>query len=239
MWPRKTSRPDADIRCSRMPALCAAMSPSLPEYSKQPAMFKSIHTHELGAQRMAKKTDPAPEAPPVELGLDTFGDVAVDADGRHGPVRAGHPQRGRGGRARRPGRRRLLRRRRAPPRRLRRSRRPRSCSRRSPAAPSASASGTAVTVLSSDDPVRVFERFATLDAVSQRPRRDHPRSRLVHRVVPAVRLRPRQDYEELFEEKLDLFAAAARRGARHLVRARSAPPLHRPAGLPEDRVRPR
>ena len=50
--------------------------------------------------------------------------------------------------------------------------------------------GSGVTVLSSDDPVRVFQRFATLDAISERSRGGHPRPRLVHRVVPAVRLRP-------------------------------------------------
>ena len=52
--------------------------------------------------------------------------------------------------------------------------------------------GTAVTVLSSDDPVRVVERFATLDAISERPRRGDRRPRLVHRELPAVRLRPRR-----------------------------------------------
>ncbi len=66
--------------------------------------------------------------------------------------------------------------------------------------------GSAVTVLSSDDPIRVFQRFATLDARVERPRRGHPRARVVHRVVSAVRLQARQ-YEQLFEEKLDLFAA--------------------------------
>ncbi len=39
----------------------------------------------------------------------------------------------------------------------------------------------------------------------QRPGRGHPRARLVHRVVPAVRLRP-GDYDVLFEEKIELFA---------------------------------
>ena len=51
--------------------------------------------------------------------------------------------------------------------------------------------GSAVTVLSSDDPVRVFQRFSTLDAVVERPGRGDPRARLVHRVVPALRLRAR------------------------------------------------
>ena len=51
---------------------------------------------------------------------------------------------------------------------------------------------SAVSVLSSDDPVRVFQDFATLDLLSRRPRRDHGRPRHLHRVVPAVRLRPRR-----------------------------------------------
>ena len=51
---------------------------------------------------------------------------------------------------------------------------------------------SAVTVLSSDDPVRVYQQFATLDLPVGRPGRDHGRARLVHRILPAVRLRPRR-----------------------------------------------
>ena len=47
---------------------------------------------------------------------------------------------------------------------------------------------SAVTVLSSDDPVRVFQDFATLDLLSRGPRRDHGRAGIVRGVVPAVRL---------------------------------------------------
>ena len=59
--------------------------------------------------------------------------------------------------------------------------------------------GSAVTVISSDDPVRVFQRYSTLDSLSngraevilvQRPRRSHPRTRIKHRVLPPVRVRP-------------------------------------------------
>lgn len=71
--------------------------------------------------------------------------------------------------------------------------------------------GTAVTVLSSDDPVRVYERFATLDALPNWARRGHPRARVLHRVVPATRLRPRRLRGALFEEKLDLFSCRATR----------------------------
>lgn len=64
--------------------------------------------------------------------------------------------------------------------------------------------GTAVTVLSSDDPVRVFERFATLDAVSQ------GRAEIILGRGSFIESFPLfgydlADYEILFEEKLDLF----------------------------------
>ncbi|WP_331715623.1 LLM class flavin-dependent oxidoreductase [Tessaracoccus coleopterorum] len=64
---------------------------------------------------------------------------------------------------------------------------------------------TAVTVLSSDDPVRVFERFATLDAISS------GRAEAVVGRGSFTESFPLfgydlHDYEELFEEKLRLFA---------------------------------
>ena len=63
--------------------------------------------------------------------------------------------------------------------------------------------GSAVTVLSAADPVRVFQQFATLDLISQ-GRIDLVVGRgLVHRGVPAVRA-DLADYDELFDEKLDL-----------------------------------
>jgi len=66
--------------------------------------------------------------------------------------------------------------------------------------------GSAVTVLSSDDPVRVFQRFATLDAVSS------GRAEVILGRGSFTESFPLfgfelGDYEELFEEKLDLFAA--------------------------------
>ena len=65
--------------------------------------------------------------------------------------------------------------------------------------------GTAVTVLSSDDPVRVFERFATLDAVS------NGRAEVILGRGSFIESFPLfgydlRDYEALFEEKLDLFS---------------------------------
>ncbi|MBN9152637.1 MAG: LLM class flavin-dependent oxidoreductase [Microbacterium sp.] len=65
--------------------------------------------------------------------------------------------------------------------------------------------GTAVTVLSSDDPVRVYERFATLDAVSQ------GRAEVILGRGSFIESFPLfgydlHDYEVLFDEKLDLFS---------------------------------
>ncbi len=64
--------------------------------------------------------------------------------------------------------------------------------------------GTAVTVLSTDDPVRVYERFATLDALSG------GRAEVILGRGSFTESYPLfgydlRDYEQLFEEKLDLF----------------------------------
>lgn len=64
--------------------------------------------------------------------------------------------------------------------------------------------GSAVTVLSSDDPVRVFERFSSLDAVS------NGRAEVILGRGSFTESFPLfgfdlHDYEKLFEEKLDLF----------------------------------
>nr|WP_201469742.1 LLM class flavin-dependent oxidoreductase [Microbacterium hydrocarbonoxydans] len=64
--------------------------------------------------------------------------------------------------------------------------------------------GTAVTVLSSDDPVRVFERFSTLDALSD------GRAEVVLGRGSFIESFPLfgydlQDYDALFEQKLELF----------------------------------
>ncbi|GAA4888405.1 LLM class flavin-dependent oxidoreductase [Tessaracoccus lubricantis] len=72
---------------------------------------------------------------------------------------------------------------------------------------------SAVTVLSSDDPVRVFERFATLDAISS------GRAEIVVGRGSFTESFPLfgynlRDYEELFEEKLALFAQLIQ-GGRH------------------------
>jgi alkanesulfonate monooxygenase SsuD/methylene tetrahydromethanopterin reductase-like flavin-dependent oxidoreductase (luciferase family) len=66
--------------------------------------------------------------------------------------------------------------------------------------------GTAVTVLSTDDPVRVYERFATLDALS------NGRAEVILGRGSFTESYPLfgyslEDYDDLFEEKLALFAA--------------------------------
>lgn len=71
--------------------------------------------------------------------------------------------------------------------------------------------GSAVTVLSSDDPVRVYQRFATLDALSG------GRAEVILGRGSFTESFPLfgyelSDYEVLFEEKLDLFAALLAEG---------------------------
>ncbi|MEM9514296.1 MAG: LLM class flavin-dependent oxidoreductase [Actinomycetota bacterium] len=69
--------------------------------------------------------------------------------------------------------------------------------------------GSAVTVLSSDDPVRVFQRFATLDAVSD-GRAEVVLGRGSFTESFPLFGYPLDRYEELFEDKLDLFATLLR-----------------------------
>ncbi|MDB5501554.1 MAG: class flavin-dependent oxidoreductase [Tardiphaga sp.] len=66
--------------------------------------------------------------------------------------------------------------------------------------------GSAVTVLSSDDPIRVFQRFSTIDALS------NGRAEVILGRGSFTESFPLfgfalSDYEMLFEQKLDLFAA--------------------------------
>lgn len=71
--------------------------------------------------------------------------------------------------------------------------------------------GSSVTVLSSDDPIRVFQRFSTVDALS------NGRAEVIlgrgsfTESFPLFGYRL-NDYETLFSEKLDLFAALAKGG---------------------------
>jgi probable LLM family oxidoreductase len=66
--------------------------------------------------------------------------------------------------------------------------------------------GTAVTVLSSDDPVRVYERFATLDALSTGRAEITLGRGSFTESFPLFGF-DLADYEVLFEEKLEIFAA--------------------------------
>lgn len=71
--------------------------------------------------------------------------------------------------------------------------------------------GSAVTVLSSDDPIRVFQRFSTLDAIS------NGRAEVILGRGSFTESFPLfghelSQYEELFTEKLDLFAALLKEG---------------------------
>ncbi len=72
--------------------------------------------------------------------------------------------------------------------------------------------GSAVTVLSSDDPIRVFQRFSTVDAIS-RGRAEVILGRgSFTESFPLFGFKL-SDYETLFSEKLDLFAALIKGGA--------------------------
>src|SRR5437879_8271910 len=71
--------------------------------------------------------------------------------------------------------------------------------------------GSAVTVLSSDDPVRVFQRFSTLNAISS------GRAEVVLGRGSSIDSFPLfgydlADYEDLFEEKVNLFAELLKGG---------------------------
>jgi probable LLM family oxidoreductase len=71
--------------------------------------------------------------------------------------------------------------------------------------------GSAVTVLSSDDPIRVFQRFSTLDAIS------NGRAEVILGRGSFTESFPLfgyalNDYEKLFSEKLDLFSALLKQG---------------------------
>jgi probable LLM family oxidoreductase len=69
--------------------------------------------------------------------------------------------------------------------------------------------GTAVTVLSSDDPIRVFQRFSTLNALSGGRAEPILGRGSFTESYPLFGYDLR-DYDMLFEEKLDLFAKLAR-----------------------------
>lgn len=69
--------------------------------------------------------------------------------------------------------------------------------------------GTAVTVLSSDDPIRVFQRFSTLNALSNGRAEPILGRGSFTESYPLFGYDLR-DYDVLFEEKLDIFAKLAK-----------------------------
>ena len=111
--------------------------------------------------------------------------------------------------------------------------------------------GTAVTVLSSDDPIRVFQRFSTLNALSN-GRAEPILGRGSFTESYPLFGYDLQDYELLFEEKLDLFAKLSKQNpvswqGQHrspLANQKVYPPLGQPmtvwvgvGGSPESVVR--
>src|ERR1700726_955855 len=83
--------------------------------------------------------------------------------------------------------------------------------------------GSAVTVLSSDDPVRVFERFSTLDAASNGRAEITVGRGSFTESFPLFGYDLAQ-YDQLFAEKFDLFAALIRNDA-VAWRGTTRPPL--------------
>jgi probable LLM family oxidoreductase len=83
--------------------------------------------------------------------------------------------------------------------------------------------GSAVTVLSSDDPIRVFERFSTLNAASNGRAEVTVGRGSFTESFPLFGYDLSQ-YEELFEEKLDLFATLISKDA-VTWRGKTRPPL--------------
>src|SRR6202795_4813292 len=84
--------------------------------------------------------------------------------------------------------------------------------------------GSAVTVLSSDDPVRVYQRYSTLDAVSA------GRAEVILGRGSSIDSFPLfgydlADYEDLFEEKTNLFAELLKGGPGSWKR-KTRSPLH-------------
>ena len=84
--------------------------------------------------------------------------------------------------------------------------------------------------------MRVFERFSTLDAVSS------GRAEVILGRGSFTESFPLfgyalDDYERLFEEKLELFAALLERDSPSPGRGTTRAPLHEPDGLPADGVR--
>src|SRR5260370_42018149 len=90
--------------------------------------------------------------------------------------------------------------------------------------------GSAVTVLSSDDPIRVFERFATVDAASNGRAEVTLGRGSFTESFPLFGFDLAQ-YEALFEEKLDLFTELLEQGAVNW-QGKRRPPVKNHRGVP-------
>ena len=96
--------------------------------------------------------------------------------------------------------------------------------------------GSAVTVLSSDDPIRVFRAFFHARRRLEWTRRGHAGARLVHRILPAVRLRSVPIRGVVRREARSVLSFGE---IGHRVLARQHPPAaEKPARLSADRKRP-
>jgi probable LLM family oxidoreductase len=96
--------------------------------------------------------------------------------------------------------------------------------------------GSAVTVLSSDDPVRVFQRYSTLDAISA------GRAEVILGRGSSIDSFPLfgydlADYEELFEEKTNLFAELLK-GSPVTWQGKTRPSLYNQDIVPHTESRP-
>ena len=152
----------------------------------------------------------------MELGIYTFVETRPTRHGQDGLARSAGAEPDGGGGARRPGGPGRVRHRRAPPAGVRRLGPGRRSSRRRPSAPKRIRLTSAVTVLSSDDPVRVFQEFATLDLLSG------GRAEIMVGRGSFIESFPLfgydlADYDELFEEHLSLLLKVRECGDDHLV----------------------
>jgi alkanesulfonate monooxygenase SsuD/methylene tetrahydromethanopterin reductase-like flavin-dependent oxidoreductase (luciferase family) len=96
--------------------------------------------------------------------------------------------------------------------------------------------GSATTVLSSDDPVRVFQRFSTLDAATKGRAEVILGRGWFTESFPLFGYEL-SEYEALFEEKLDLFAALIQRDV-VTWRGKGRPPLTNQRVFPPIEARP-
>ena len=139
----------------------------------------------------------------MELGAYSFGDTQRNPDGKPPAHRRGHPQPLRGDRPGRSGRAGLLRRRRTPhPGHARLL--PGTVIAAAAAATKQIKLGSGASIISTDDPVRVFQQFATADAISGGGRVEITAGRGSSVETFPLFGYDLKDYDRLYAEKLDL-----------------------------------